>query len=115
MPGRLVVLRALAANAELRQKLTDKTGLEIEGIATLKRAVAAGLGCSIQSAAAVARELKNGSLVARRVIDPPIRRTVYLMSSKTRMASRAVIETHRLLVQTVRDAHATGLWPGVLR
>jgi LysR family nitrogen assimilation transcriptional regulator len=115
MPGRLVVLRALAADAELRQRLTDKTGLEIEGIATLKRAVAAGLGCSIQSAAAVARELANGSLVARRVIDPPIRRTVYLMSSKTRMASRAVIETHRLLVQTVHDAHATGLWPGVLR
>jgi hypothetical protein len=31
------------------------------------------------------------------------------------MASRAVIETHRLLIHTVRDAHATGLWPGVLR
>jgi LysR family nitrogen assimilation transcriptional regulator len=82
-------------------------------VATLKRAVAAGLGCSIQSPAAVMREIEDGSLVARRVTDPPLKRTVYLVSSKTRMASRAVIETHRLLVQTLRDAHATGLWPGV--
>jgi LysR family transcriptional regulator, nitrogen assimilation regulatory protein len=114
MPGRLAVMRALVADAETRQKLTDKIGLEVEGVATLKRAVAAGLGCSIQSAAAVTRELESGSLVARRVINPPVKRTVYLMSSKTRMASRAVIETHRLLVQTVREAHAAGLWPGVL-
>jgi LysR family transcriptional regulator, nitrogen assimilation regulatory protein len=103
------------ADAEMRQKLTEKTGLEIEGVATLKRAVAAGLGCAIQSPAAVMRELEDGSLVARRVVDPPLRRTVYLVSSKTRMASRAVIETHRLLVRTLRDANAAGGWPGVLR
>jgi LysR family transcriptional regulator, nitrogen assimilation regulatory protein len=115
MPGRLAVMRALTADAEMRQKLTEKTGLEIEGVATLKRAVAAGLGCAIQSPAAVMRELEDGSLVARRVVDPPLRRTVYLVSSKTRMASRAVIETHRLLVRTLRDANAAGGWPGVLR
>jgi LysR family nitrogen assimilation transcriptional regulator len=114
MPGRLVVMQALAANAEMRQKLIDKTGLEIEGVTILKRAVAAGFGCSIQSPAAVMRELRDGSLVARRVTDPALRRTVYLVSSKTRMASRAVIETHRLLVRIVREAHAAGLWPGIL-
>ena len=59
MPGRLVVMRALAADAEMRQKLTEKTSLEIEGVATLKRAVAAGLGCSIQSPAAVMRESRR--------------------------------------------------------
>ncbi len=112
MPGRLMVMRALAADAEVRQRLAEKVHLEIEGASTLRRAIVAGLGCSLQSPAFAPRELADGTLMARRVVDPSLPRTVYLVSSRTRMASRAVLETRRLLIAALQQAHATGQWPG---
>lgn len=114
MPGRAAVLQALATDPEDRRRIAQNVCLEIEAAASLKRAVAAGIGVSLQSPALVSRELAAGILVARNVVDPPMQRTLRLVSSRNRMASRAVIETRRLLVDTVRQANAAGEWPGRL-
>ncbi|HSK40948.1 MAG TPA: LysR substrate-binding domain-containing protein [Arenibaculum sp.] len=112
MPGRAAVLQALATDPEERRRIARKVSLEIEAATSLKRAVAAGIGVSLQSRALASRELAAGTLVARDIVDPPMRRKLHLVSSRNRMASRAVIETRRLLIDTVRQANATGQWPG---
>jgi LysR family transcriptional regulator, nitrogen assimilation regulatory protein len=112
MPGRAAVLQALATDPEERRRIAQRVGLEIEAATSLKRAVAAGIGVTLQSRALALREIAAGTLIAREIVDPPMRRKLHLVSSRNRMASRAVIETRRLLIDTVRRANASGQWPG---
>jgi len=114
MPGRPSVLRTLVADNSARRRLIERTVLEVEGVTALKRTVIAGLGCSVQSAAIAARDLVDGTLIARPIVGPALTRSLYLVSSRSRTASRAVMETRRLLLETLRDAYRRGLWPGVL-
>ncbi|WP_372396402.1 LysR substrate-binding domain-containing protein [Azospirillum sp. HJ39] len=112
MPGRTAVLQALASDAAVRRAIAEKVHLEIESAIPLKRAVSAGLGVTVQSAALAGDEIASGELVARPVVNPSMGRTLYLVSSRIKTASRAVMEARRLMVDVVREAHAAGRWPG---
>ncbi|CAO3453543.1 LysR family transcriptional regulator [Azospirillum largimobile] len=115
MPGRTAVLQALASDAEVRNAIAAKVYMEIESAIPLKRAVSAGLGVTIQSAALAGDEIARGELVARPVVNPTMGRTLYLVSSRMKTASRAVVEARRLMIDVVREAQASGRWPGRLR
>lgn len=112
MPGRTAVLQALANDQEVRRTIAEKVYLEIESAIPLKRAVAAGLGVTIQSPALAGGEIAGGELVARPVVEPTIVRSLLLVSSQMKTASRAVNEARRLMVDVVREAQANGRWPG---
>ncbi|CAO3410129.1 LysR family transcriptional regulator [Azospirillum largimobile] len=115
MPGRTAVLQALASDAEVRNAIAAKVHMEIESAIPLKRAVSAGLGVTIQSAALAGDEIARGELVARPVVNPTMGRTLYLVASRMKTASRAVVEARRLMIDVVRDAQASGRWPGRLQ
>lgn len=115
MPGRNAVLQALASDADVRRAIAENVYLEIESAIPLKRAVGAGLGVTVQSAALAGDELASGALIARPVVNPSMGRTLFLVSSRMKTASRAVVEARRLMIDVVREAQASGRWPGRLR
>ena len=63
----------------------------------------------------ISGEIARGELVARPVVNPTMGRTLYLVSSRIKTASRAVMEARRLMVDVVHEAQASGRWPGQLR
>ncbi len=65
----------------------------------------------------VQRQVADGHLVARRIVDPPITRTLLLVSSQRRVPSKAEQVVRALLVEVIADAvaklpEAWRLYPG---
>ncbi len=113
-PGRKIVMHAIISDPEVQERVARKSIIELEGLSTMKQVVLRGLGCCIQTRAFVSHEVREGRLVARPIVDPEIKRTVYLSGTRARSASRAVMEARRILIETVEQAYADGLWPGTL-
>ncbi|MCF8482756.1 MAG: hypothetical protein K9H25_20220 [Rhodospirillum sp.] len=125
MPGRTGVLGALAGDPEIRRRIAEKVTLEVETGATLKRALRAGLGVSLQSRAILGVEEDGGDgtdsgtgtgtgkdLLVRPIVSPTLTRRLYLVSSRMRLPSRAVAETKAVLLDIIRVVNQDGRWPG---
>lgn len=59
-----------------------KVSYEVRSISAMKSLVLRGAACSILPYASIVDELHAGKLDARRIVTPPIRRTLFLASSK---------------------------------
>ncbi len=70
--GLRIAIDRAALQADVRLNVT----VEIDSFASMKKAVAQGLGHTILSWAAVAEEIERGELVARRIIEPNVSRSV---------------------------------------
>lgn len=70
-------------NAELHG-LSPRIAYEIRSVPAMKSLILRGAAACILPYAAVLSELREGRLMARRVIDPPLRRTLYLAARARR-------------------------------
>lgn len=113
-PGRQVVMKALVDEPHARAVLGAHVRVEIEASNTLKRMLIAGMGCCVHSAAYAWDEITEGRLVARPIVEPSLRRRLYVNSNRVRLGSRAVTETRRILLKQIGMAHRLGCWPATL-
>jgi len=79
-----------------------KTQMELGSPETLKAVVATGLGFAIVSRAAVEREVQLGMLLAI-PLDPPLRRSIYLIQLEERFRSRLVTTFVQFARQQLKD------------
>ena len=87
----------------LRAAGVDPAGLqvvmELAGIEAIKTAVAAGVGVSVLSRSAVAKEVRLGLLIARPVRGVPMWRTMATATAASRVVSPAARELARLAAE----------------
>lgn len=107
LPARPHGLRELVEKAARDNDVELRIGTEIDALTQIKALVRRGLGHTVLSHSAVYEELSRGDLVARRIINPSIERTVYLAEPSDRPmshATRAVAELMARCAETlVRD------------
>jgi LysR family nitrogen assimilation transcriptional regulator len=65
-----------------------KVAYEVRSISAMKNLVTRGAADSILPAFAVLNEVRDGTLMARPIVSPPVRRTLFLASSKQRSPFR---------------------------
>lgn len=79
MPGEGDVVRQLVDETLRRHKLTLRVAYPVDSMPAMKDVVARGLACAILPSSAVAREMQDGTLVARAITKPAISRTLFII------------------------------------
>jgi LysR family transcriptional regulator, nitrogen assimilation regulatory protein len=103
-------LRRLIDDAARRAAVELSVGIEIDVLSALCGLVQRGRGQTVLSRAALARYHGNDRLVSARVVQPRIRRTVYLCYRRNQPLGRAALATKGLLLDTVRRLAGTSPW-----
>jgi DNA-binding transcriptional LysR family regulator len=83
---------------------------EIDSVHLMKDMAAAGVGYALLSMMSIIDELKSGRLSATRIVNPEIRRSIYLIASTRKVTSLAVREVSRLIRQVAQELAAAGHW-----
>ncbi|PSH63443.1 transcriptional regulator [Phyllobacterium brassicacearum] len=83
---------------------------EIEGVASTKAAVRAGLGLTILGRGAIHADHENRSLSAIALTHPGLTRTLVLDMPVNHPPTRAVTEVRKILLAVVRNLGAEGHW-----
>lgn len=104
-------LRALLNTAFARARIKPRVVAEIDGLALLMDAVRAGLGATVQPAAALAR-MGDAPLIALRVSDSHALRPNLLASLSDDELSPAALAARVVLAETVRLLVKQGRWSG---
>ncbi|KGJ08606.1 LysR family transcriptional regulator [Paracoccus versutus] len=104
--------RSIVHSQFLRRQITPHPRLEIESLSALIQAMRASLGCAILARATVAGELVQGHLHARRIKDPELTRTLYLVVRANQPRRRVDDEMRKLISTILADTVAEGRWPG---
>ncbi|MFC3167746.1 LysR family transcriptional regulator [Paracoccus fontiphilus] len=104
--------RSIVHSQFLRRQITPHPQLEIESLSALIQAMRAGLGCSILARATVAADLARGSLHARKIIQPELNRSLYLVTPANQPRRRVDDEMAGLVLAVLAEAVAEGRWPG---
>lgn len=107
-----VRLRVDAALARQGLHLGPQT-VEVNSIAVMKQAAAAGLGMAVLGWASMAAEVQAGALRALPIIEPALRRTAVVVQPASAPRTRAADAVTALLVATVRSLAQNAAWPGV--
>ncbi|MFB9950517.1 LysR family transcriptional regulator [Rhizobium puerariae] len=103
-------LRAIVDSHALRSKVKPSEMLEIDSLATLRKAMQHGIGCSILSRASVSEQLRVGTLSARPIVSPELFRTLEQVSLKERPHSRAFEEVAKVLTSVILNQAQLGHW-----
>jgi LysR family nitrogen assimilation transcriptional regulator len=113
VPSRPHGLRILLDNVCAEAGLTLDVVLELDSMATIKNLVREGEVTTILPFCGIHREVKNGTLAARRIVSPTLTRTLIVGETVRRpktAATTAVVKCLREEVQRLVDA---GLWTGL--
>jgi LysR family tcuABC transcriptional regulator len=105
-------LRALLNTAFARARIRPRVIAEIDGLALLMDAVRAGVGATVQPAAALARQ-GGDDLVALRVADTHVRRPNLIASLNDDELSPAALAARVVLGDVARRLAREGRWRGV--
>jgi len=107
---RIAIERAASqADVDLHVKV------EIDSFASMKKAVAHGLGHTVLSWAAVAEEIERGELVARRIIQPNVSRSVVYATRDEHITNRAQTTISQLVQDSISALVSSGRWRATLR
>lgn len=111
LPGREHGLRRVIDEACAPLDVTLDVVAEIEALASVKRAVEAGLGATILPPGSVAAEVAAGRLQAARLTQPGIRRRVVCATHVARPGTAATHAVQALVVEVIQRMVAQGEWP----
>ncbi len=112
LPARHHGLRDMIDRLAREHRIRLDIRVEIDALTQMKALVRHGVGCTVLSYPAISEELRRGELAAIRIVEPTIRRTMYVATASNRPASNAVAITVRLIGQCVNellDERITGL------
>jgi LysR family nitrogen assimilation transcriptional regulator len=96
-------LRQLLEAASIVEGVQLNVAFEMQSIAAVKDLVKAGLGYGILPSATVSDRVSDGTLVARRIVQPPVSRTLYFVRSRRRPLSKAEDHVAAALKKIIRD------------
>ncbi len=113
LPGRTHYLRRLTDSAFARAQLQPRVTAEIESAATLREAIAAGLGATILPWALASTFAGPALPVIRRVVAPSIETTVSLCVSEQRPMSEPARIVRDILGGLVRELLDSGRCVGI--
>lgn len=81
LPGKGAMLRGVVRRADQYKRLEAACAIEIHSRTAMISGMRSGLGCALLSEATVANELRNGTLVARLITEPGIKRELHVVRS----------------------------------
>lgn len=84
--------------------------LEMDALTQIKALVARGSGAAILSPAAAHDFRASGQLVSAPIVEPVLRRPVYLVRNPVRPISRAGLEVERMTLDVIEDLVRRGIW-----
>jgi len=87
---------------------------EINATPVIKKLALAGQGLTILPWCAIDEELDAHLLQARLIVEPEIRRDVFICVSETVPLSHAAICVHQLVMDVVSELIQRGKWKGVI-
>jgi len=88
--------------------------LEMDSLTQIKVLVARGSACTILAPASAVDSRLKGELVSAPIIDPVIRRPVYLVRNPARINTRASREVETLAIAVIEDLVVSGAWQATL-
>lgn len=103
--------RAIIQTQVLRNQVIPSETLEVDSLPALRMALEAGLGCAILSRATVLSDLAAEKYYARRIIDPPLTRSLGLIALADRPQTKAFLEVRKTAIEVVRAAVSDKRWP----
>jgi LysR family nitrogen assimilation transcriptional regulator len=112
LPGRPHGLRILVDGACVEAGLVSNVVLELDSMATIKDLVRHGDAATILPFCGVHREVEEGSLVARRIVQPSITRSLIVAETIRRPKTPATTIVVRCLQEEVARLVAAGRWTG---
>lgn len=115
VPAKEHGLRIAIDRAALQAEVDLNVKVEIDSFTSMKKAVAQGLGHTILSWAAVAEELERGELVARRIIEPNVSRSVVYAFRDESLVNRAQLAINQLVKEQISQLVNAGRWRADLR
>jgi LysR family transcriptional regulator, nitrogen assimilation regulatory protein len=83
---------------------------EIDSVHLMKDMAAVGVGYALLSMLSISGELKSGRLSATPIVNPEIKRSIYLVASTRKVSSLAVREVSRLIRQVAEELASSGVW-----
>lgn len=103
LPGQGANLRGIVKHVEQANKLLGACVMEINSLSFLISALKEGIGCTVFSRTTVAKEIEKGELVFRPIIDPEIRRDLYIVSLPTARNAPLLEELARFIQKHIHD------------
>ena len=85
-------------------------GLEMDALSQIKELVVRGSGFTILAPAAAHDRVERGELVASRIVDPVMTRSVYIVRKLTRPQTYVSREVERVTFDVMRDLVRRGIW-----
>ena len=104
--------RALVDRPAELAKLEANARIQLASIAGTLSALKEGLACTLAPKILVSEELRRGELVARKVVDTRLIRTLYLVSALGTRPTFLRESISNLVVDFVQDAVRNGNWEG---
>jgi LysR family nitrogen assimilation transcriptional regulator len=103
--------RAIIQTQVLRNQIVPSETLEVDSLSALRMALEAGLGCAVLSRASVLADLAAEKYHARRIVDPPLSRSLALVALADRPQTKAFLEVRKTVTEVVRAAVNERRWP----
>lgn len=103
--------RAIIQTQVLRNQIAPSETLEVDSLTALRMALEAGLGCAILSRATVLADLAAKKYHARPIVDPPMSRSLALISLADRPQTKAFLEVKKIVAGVVSKAARERRWP----
>lgn len=110
VPAKEHGLRMAIDRAALQADVDLNVAVEMDSFASMKKAVAQALGHTILSWAAVAEEIERGELVARRIIQPNVSRSVVYAIRHEQITNRAQSAINELVKTQISQLVNAGRW-----
>lgn len=114
LPSRPQVVREMMEIAASSLGAELKLYCEVDSVATMKELVRRGLAATVLPLGVVHDEVEKGDLRAQRIVDPPLTRILYLVSSARRppaKALEAVLGEVEALARSLAQRGTTGWRP----
>lgn len=115
VPAKEHGLRMAIDKAAVQADVDLNVKVEIDSFASMKKAVAQGLGHTILSWAAVAEEIERGELMAQRIVQPQVSRSVVYAIQDEQLVNRAQTAINHLVKQQITQLVESGRWRAHLR
>ena len=110
MPGPRDGVRQQVLATARRLAIDLHVTLDVSSISMMKNMVAQGDACAVMPYGNVAEDIVRGTIVGRRIVNPPLKRTLYLVRPRQRAAFTCEAELLRLIAD-IAEQFARSLGP----
>jgi LysR family nitrogen assimilation transcriptional regulator len=109
MPHPDSTIGSLVESYYLRNQLPARV-MEFDSLFALSHALAEGVGCSILAKSTVTEILGTGQVIAKRIVDPEVTRTLFLARNRDLARTRASSDICKLILRVIGEEVQSGRW-----